>query len=190
MSEPRDPLIEAIHAAGEVPPAPDREAAFARAMRPVLMPSRRRLNRSVIALFAAALLAVPAAVFAARAAHSPAAVVTPINLEKPDPGSSIQHEADDATVKRASSGSNEHVGSASGTDERSGSTSGSGSSGTDDRSGSTASSGSDDSGPGGGSDGLSTPAPTPVPTLGSTDGSGSSDGGISGSSDGGTSGPH
>src|ERR1700751_796533 len=101
----RDPLIDAIHAAGEVPPPPDRDAAFARAMQPVLMPSRRRLSRSFIALFAAALLAAPAAVFAAHETHTHAAVDTPIVSERPYPGSSIHSETDDATLKRELSGS-------------------------------------------------------------------------------------
>ena len=42
MTEPRDPLLDAIHEAGRVPPPPDRDAAFARAMQPILMPSPRQ----------------------------------------------------------------------------------------------------------------------------------------------------
>jgi hypothetical protein len=186
MSDLRDPLIEAIHAAGEVPPAPDRDAAFARAMHAVLMPSRRRLNRSVIALFAAALLAVPAAVFAERASHTPPATITPITFEKPDPGSSIQHEADDSTVKRESSA---RSASASSTDDRSGNSLISGSIGSDDHSGGptpSSSDGSDGSGSGGGD--LSTPAPTPIPSA--TPSLSGSDGGSPGSPDGGSLGPN
>src|SRR5260221_14714885 len=96
----RDPLIDAIRAGGDVPPPPDRAAAFAPAMQRVLMPSRRRLSRSFIALFAAALLVAPAAVFAAHETHTHAAVDTPIVSERPDPGSSIHSETDDATLKR------------------------------------------------------------------------------------------
>jgi hypothetical protein len=184
MSDLRDPLIEAIHVAGEVPPPPDRDAAFARAMRAAFAPSRRRLNRGVIALFAAALLAVPAAVFAERATNTPPATIMPITFEKPDPGSSIQHEADDSTVKRESA-SREHSGSAKQTDDRSG-TSGGGSIETD-HSGDAApaSSGQDDSPPSGGGDAISTPAPTPVPSV--TLGTGSPDGS---SPDGGAPGPN
>jgi hypothetical protein len=179
MSEVRDPLIEAIHAAGEVPLPPDRDAAFARAMRPVLMPSRRRLNRSVIALFAAALLAVPAAVFAERAAHTPPATITPITFEKPDPGSPIQREADDSTVKRerASAGGS-HSGSQTSSDDQS-RTSGSGS--RDDGHSADGTPATSDAS-GSRDDGISTPAPSPVPslTIGSSrpDG-GSPDGGLS-----------
>jgi hypothetical protein len=189
MSELRDPLIEAIQTAGEVPPPPDRDAAFARAMHAVLAPSRRRLNRSVIALFAAALLAVPAAVFAERAAHTPPATITPITFEKPDPGSSINREADDSTVKRESASTGgAHSGPRTQSDDRSG-TSGSGSPDTE-HSGDGRTVTSDDSGSSG--DGISTPAPTPVPSL--TMGSGSPDGGLpdggSSSPDGGSPGPN
>ena len=193
MSEPRDPLIDAIHAAGEVPPAPDRDAAFARAMQPVLMPSRRRLSRSVIALFAAALLAAPAAVFAAHETRQHAAVVTPIVSERADPGSSIQTETDDATLQKEVE-----------TAHRSGLTESS--SATDDHGGiptvetehqsgdSTTTSGPGGSGSGGSDDGVSSPSPTPVPSetqISSTDGGVSgSDGGSISSSDGGTSGSH
>jgi hypothetical protein len=191
MSEPRDPLIDAIHAAGEVPPAPDRDAAFARAMQPVLIPSRRRLSRSVIALFAAALLAAPVAVFAAHESHQNA-VVTPIVSERPDPGSSIQTETDDATLQKEVE-----------TAHRSGLTETS--SATDDHGGiptvetehqsvdSPTTSGTDGSGSGGSDDGVS-PSPTPVPNetqISSPDGGLSgSDGGSITSSDGGTSGSH
>jgi hypothetical protein len=188
MSELRDPLIEAIHAAGEVPPAPDRDAAFARAMHAVFAPSRRRLNRSVIALFAAALLAVPAAVFAERAAHTPPATITPITFEKPDPRSSIHREADDSTVKRENAASGMHSGSVSGTDDHVGNSTGSSSSGSDDHSSDgTTPSGSDSSGHE--SDDLSTPAPAPVPsaTPGLAGSDGSPDGGTL-SPDGGSSG--
>jgi hypothetical protein len=194
MSEPRDPLLDAIHAAGEVPPPPDRDAAFARAMRPVLVPSRRRLNRSVIALFAAALLAVPAAVFAERASHTPPATITPITFEKPDPHSSIQHEADDATMKRESKTETEHSGT--GTDDHSGTSgnvsgetehSGGGTTSTTDGHDGSVSSGSDGSGSSGG-DTISTPEPTPIPSATASSGGGLPDGGSSGSPDGGTSG--
>ena len=57
-----DPLLIEIRAAGEVPPPPDRDAAFARAMAAVTdKPSRMR--RGLTVLTAAALLAVPAGVF-------------------------------------------------------------------------------------------------------------------------------
>jgi len=192
----RDPLIDAIHAAGDVPPPPDRDAAFARAMQPVLMPSRRRLSRSFIALFAAALLAAPAAVFAAHGTHARAAVDAPIVSERPDPGSSIRSETDDATLKRLISRSQEvehqGVGTTS-SDDHGAVLSG----GTDDRSGPapspSVSDGSSNSGPGGGDD---QPTASPTPT-GSPSSGGSGDGSISptsgspdGSSDGGSSGPH
>jgi len=193
MSEPRDPLIEAIHAAGEVPPPPARDAAFARAMRSVVMSPHRRLNRSVIALFAAALLAVPAAVFAERASQTPSASISPITFETPDPGSSIQREADDTTVNHEG-GNDERAGSTTATEDRSG-TSGSietehsGDGGTV-----SATDGHDGSGSGDGNTVISTPAPTPIPSAtmdssGSSDGP-SPDGGSSGSLDGGTSGQH
>jgi hypothetical protein len=188
----RDPLIDAIRAAGEVPPPPDRDAAFARAMHPVLMPSRRRLSRSFIALFAAALLAAPAAVFAAHVTHTPAAVETPIVSERPDPGSSIHSEADDTTLNReqenehevqrpvVTSSSDEHTAVSSGTDDHSGSDSTSG--GSD---------GTSNSGSGSGDHPTLSPTPTESSSSGSSgDGGTSSDGGssISGSTDGGTSG--
>jgi hypothetical protein len=187
----RDPLIDAIHAAGDVPPPPDRDAAFARAMKPVLMPSRRGLSRSFIALFAAALLAAPAAVFAAHTTHTHAAVDTPIVSERPDPGSSIHSETDDATLKRQLSRLQEvehqSVGTTS-SEDHGGVISG----GTDDRSGPGPSpSVSDDtsnSGPGGADD-----HPTVSPTPTASTGSGSGDVSISpssGSSDGSPSGPH
>jgi len=191
----RDPLIDAIHAAGEVPPPPDRHAAFARAMQPVLMPSRRRLNRSFIALFAAALLAAPAAVFAAHETHTHAAVETPIVSERPDPGSSIHSEIDDATLKRQVSRSleSEHQGAATTTSDDHGTVI---SGGTDDHSGSgpstTTSDDSSNSGSGSG-DVQPTVSPTPSESTssGSGDGSISTSGGSSdGSSDGGTSGSH
>ena len=191
----RDPFIDAIHAAGEVPPPPDRDAAFARAMQPLLMPSRRRLSRSFIALFAAALLAAPAAVFAAHETHTHAAVDTPIVSEHADPGSSIHSETDDSMLKRQTSGTheNEHRNAVTtSSDEHHAVISG----GTDDHSGPgpspTASDGSSNSGPDGGDHPTVSPTPTestssggsgdvPVsPTTGSTDGS----------PDGGTSGPH
>lgn len=172
MNELRDPLIEAIHAAGEVPPPPDRDAAFARAMHLVLMPTRRRLNRSIIALFAAALLAVPAAVFAERASHTPSATIMQITVEKADPGRSIQHEADDSTLKRErASTRDERSGSATQADDRSG-TAGSRSSGTDQSADGTAVT---SDGSGGADDVILTPAPTPAPSL--TTSSGSLDGG-------------
>ena len=174
MSEPRDPLFDAIRAAGEVPPPPDRDAAFARAMQPVLLSPRRRLNRSFIALFVAAMVAVPAAVFAARATHAPTAVVAPIAKETADPGGPLTHEADDSRSAHES----EH------------STEPSASSRTDDHSGSSTTSSSDDthhlsggdsSGPSsvGGSDspnGEMSPTPTPTPLE--SNGSGSSGGGM------------
>jgi hypothetical protein len=184
----RDPLIEAIHAAGEVPPPPDRDAAFARAMQTVLMPSRRRLSRSFIALFAAALLAAPAAVFAAHETHTHGAVDTPIVSERPDPGGSIHSETDDATLKRQLSVSHDSERRDAGTtssDDHGTVISG----GTDDHSGPGPSpSASDDSSSTNSGDG---PEPTisPTPTASATSGSG--DGSISpsgGSSDGGTSG--
>jgi len=196
MSKPRDPLLDAIHAAGEVPAPPDRDAAYARAMRPVLMPSKRRLNRSVIALFAAALLAVPAAVWAERASHTSPATIRPITFERPDPHSSIQHEADDATVKRESASENEH--SVTGRNDSLGTTgdtehSGGDTTSTTDGHDGSVSSGSDSSGPSGG-DTISTPEPTPIPspTASSTDpsGGGLPDGGSSGSPDGISSGPN
>jgi len=190
----RDPLIDAIRAAGEVPPPPDRDAAFARAMHPVLMPSRRRLSRSFIALFAAALVAAPAAVFAAHVTHVPAPVETPIVSERSDPDGAIHHEADDATLNRQKQNEPEiehpTVTSSSSDDH------GSVSSGTDDRSGSGSTSISTD----GSKDGVSgdsgdqataSPTPTESSSSGSSgDGGTSSDGGssISGSTDGGTSG--
>src|SRR5579864_21127 len=192
----RDPLIDAIRAAGEVPPPPDRDAAFARAMQPVLMPSRRRLSRSFIALFAAALLAAPAAVFAAHETHTRAAVDTPIVSERPDPGSPIHSEIDDATLRRQISNSREsvHQGAATTTSDDDGTiTSG----GADDHSGPgpspSASDDSSNSGPGGGDDQPSV-SPTPTESSGSTgsgDGSISPSGGSSdGSSDGASSGSH
>jgi len=187
-----DPLIDAIHTAGEVPPPPDRDAAFARAMQPVLMPSRRRLSRSFIALFAAALLAAPAAVFAAHEAHTHAAVDTPIVSERPDPGSSIHSETDDATLTRqiAPSRESEHqVPKTTSSDDHNTVVSG----GTDDHSGPgpspTASEGTSNSGPDGGGD---HPTVSPTPTESSSSG-GSGDVTVtpsSGPSDGGTSGPH
>ena len=192
----RDPMIDAIHAAGEVPPPPDRNAAFARAMQPVLMPSRRRLSRSFIALFAAALLAAPAAVFAAHETHTHPAVETPIVSERPDPGSSIHSETDDATLKGLVSESHEgeHQGAqTTSSDDRGSVTSG----GTDDHSGSgstsTSSDGSSSSGPSGGDDHPTvSPTPTESPSSSSSgDGSTSTSSGSSdGSSDGGTSGSH
>ncbi|HJT38076.1 MAG TPA: hypothetical protein VJ818_06595 [Actinomycetota bacterium] len=111
MTERRDPLVDAIRAAGQVPPPPDRAAAFARAMRPVLMPSRRRLGRSFIALFAAAILGTPAAVLAAHATHARTAVVAPIVSERSDHGTAEDPETngareqagepDDQTASRA-----------------------------------------------------------------------------------------
>jgi hypothetical protein len=169
MSEPRDPLLDAIHAAGEVPPPPDRGAAFARAMRLVLVPSRRRLNRSVIALFAAALLAVPAAVFAARATHTHSAIIAPIASEKPDPGSSIQHEADDSSVRHVSATDDRRAGLSASV---SGNTGGPGSAESTTLSG-TNGSGSVEGSSG---DGISTPTPTPTPSP-----DGSPDGGSPGS---------
>ena len=192
MTAPRDPLFDAIHAAGEVPPPPDRDAAFARAMQPVLMPSRRRLSRSFIALFAAALRAAPAAVFAAHETHGHAADVTPIVSERPDPGGSIHPEADDATLEhQAEHGqSTEIERTASSTDDH-GATTTTGThsgestltSGSDDHSGSTSS---------GSGDGGATLSPTPTQTessgsSSSGDGGTSSDGGgISTTSDGGS----
>lgn len=168
MSEPRDPLLEAIHAAGEVPPPPDRDAAFARAVHSVLTPSRRRLNRSVIALFAAALLAVPAGVFAARAPHTPAAIVAPIKAETADPSSSIRHEADDSNVRHVTV-----------TDSRSSSPSGSDSGDIyEPYSGDSTRLSSDSSASGNGSGGAGIPTPTPTPTPSETLSSdGSPDGG-------------
>ena len=190
-----DPLIAAIRAAGEVPPPPDRDAAFARAMHPVLMPSRRRLSRSFIALFAAALLAAPAAVFAAHATHTPAVVQTPIVSERPDPESPIRSEADDAALNHetqdeqeiqhavaTSPSSDDHTAVSSGTDDHSGT--GSTSSGSDSTS---------DSGSGSGDHATVSPTPTESSGSGSSgDGGTSSDGGssISSSTDGGTPGSH
>src|SRR5690349_16435325 len=113
----RDPLIDAIRAAGEVPPPPDRDAAFARAMQTITMPSRRRLSRSFIALFAAALLAAPAAVFTAHVTHTHAAVDAPIVSEWPDPDSPIHPEVDDATLKRQISHETAHQDGATTTDD-------------------------------------------------------------------------
>ena len=109
MTEQRDPLIEAIRAAGDVPPPPDRDAAFARAMRPVLMPSRRRLSRSFIALFAAAILGAPAAVFAAHATHGHAAVVAPIVSERSDRGTSIDPATNGANEREQAGGTDDET---------------------------------------------------------------------------------
>ena len=195
MTEPRDPLLDTIHEAGRVPPPPGRDAAFARAMRAVFMPSRRRLGRSVIALFAAALLAAPAAVFAAHETRQHAAVVRPIVSERPDPGSSIHTEADDTTLKRtASAGSHEasetapsagdsREGQQAETQQQSGDSTTAG--GTD---------GSDRSGSGESDGGVSSPSPTPAPSetqsSSSDGGSSGSDGGTSPTGDDSTSGPH
>ena len=189
MSEQRDPLLDAIHAAGEVPPPPDRDAAFARAMQPVLMPSRRRLSRGFIALFAAALIGAPAAVYAAHVTHEHAAITTPIVAEIPDPGSAAIHrESDDVTVKRASGPAHEaeHQGTMSSSDDHSGSTS---TTTADDHSGSgSPSSGSgDSSGSGSGTSGSGEhPSASPTPTPSSTESSGSNSGPGGGSPDGGT----
>ena len=193
----RDPLIDAIRAAGEVPPPPDRDAAFARAMQPVLMPSRRRLNRGFIALFAAALLAVPAAVFAAHETRTDAAAVTPIVSERADPGASIHAEADDATLTHRISHQTEsehRTQTPTSSGEHTTATSG----GSDDHSGpgpspSPAES-SGNSGPGGGD---AHPSVSPTPTESSGSSSSGSEGGsstsgatIDGSTSGGTTGSH
>ena len=193
MTEPRDPLLDAIREAGRVPPPPGRDAAFARVMKPILVPSRRRPGRSVIALFAAALLAVPAAVFAAHETRQHTTVVTPIASEKPDPGSSIHTEADDATRKGTLSALNhERTETAPSdgarsepaeTERHAGDSSAVG--GTD---------GSDHSGPGGSDDVVSSPSPIPAPSetqsSSSDGGSSGSDGGTSPTGDDSTSGPH
>ncbi len=192
MTEPRDPLLDAIHEAGRVPAPPGRDAAFARAMKPILVPSRRRPGRSVIALFAAALLAVPAAVFAAHETRQHATVVTPIASEKPDAGSSIHTEADDATRKRTLSAlSHERTETAPSDGGRSEPAE------TEQHTGDSSTvegtDGSDHSGPGVSDDVVSSPSPIPAP---SETQSSSSDGGSSGSDSGtttgddGTSGPH
>ena len=199
MSEPRDPLIDAIHAAGEVPPPPDRDTAFARAMQPVLMPSRRRLSRGFIALFAAASLAAPAAVFAAHETRTHAADTTPIVDEQPDPGSpAIHRETDDATLAPMIEPSHEaehQTSTVSGDDHGGATTTTDGHSGTSSPTTTTDHSGTSDPGGSSGSGDGPTVSPTPTPSStessGSGSGSGSSpDGGaLSGSSDGATPSP-
>jgi len=172
MSAERDPLLDAIRAAGEVPPPPDRDGAFARAMH-AIEPARAhsRIRRGMIALLAAALLAVPATVFAARTTH-PAKPHTPPPAETADPASIRQTEKPDAgPTPRASAGDDRH-----GDDE--------GTTGSVDNDPPNSGEGSTVSGDDGGDD-HGSPSPTPTPT--DSDGS-SSDGGSAGSSDGGTSG--
>ena len=173
MTEQRDPLLDAIHAAGEVPPPPDRDAAFARAMQPVLLTSRRRVGRSVIALFAAALIAAPAAVFAARATHTPAAVLAPIVKETADPDPPIQQELDDSAARRSVEHATENE-PTQGSDDHSG-TGSSGSTETQQVSGDDSSSTSGRDGSSSGSGDVATPTPTPTQTESGS--SGSIDGG-------------
>ena len=179
MSEPRDPLFDAIHAAGEVPPPPDRDAAFARAMQPVLMTSRRRMSRSVIALFVAAMVAVPAAVFAARSTHPPTAVLTPIVKETADPDVPLTLEVDDSKATHEIEHGTERS-TSGGTDDHSGSSNTSSSDDTQHVSGDSANTSSGD-----GSNLTSGDTSSPSPTRTESGGSGSSDGG-SLSSDGGS----
>ena len=196
MTPERDPLIDAIRAAGAVPPAPARDEAFARAMRAAGdLGARRRMRRGVIALFAAAMLGAPAGVFAAHTFHKAPATVPAVGVETPDPGSSIARETSDRAEPRETERADDHSGSGSddnisGTEQESG----------DDGTTSNLEGGSDDSGSDRSGDSSSsgdgeeaTASSTPSSGSDSDDGSSLSGGdGVSGadssSSDGGTDG--
>ena len=81
-----DDLIAAIREAGEVPPPPDRDAAFERAMSAVHFPGGR-MRRALTMLVAAALLVVPAGVFQTVGglvdAPGTPDVVRPLDLPEP-----------------------------------------------------------------------------------------------------------
>jgi hypothetical protein len=170
VSDERDPLMDAIRAAGDVPPPPNRDRALARAMQAVDQQGRHRLSKGMIALLAAALLTVPATVFAERAAHPAKQRAVPTPVESVDRGSARESEDARPSPEASESTRNEPSGEDGGTQVSGGddgTTSGS-------HEGSTISSGD------GGSDDRASPSPTPSETSGS-------DGGSSGSSDGGSS---
>jgi hypothetical protein len=101
-------LIEALKAAGAVPPPPDREGAYARAMAAVGAPPRR-LNRGVTLLIAAALLAIPSTVVAMRG-QPPSRIGTPTTVRptaKATPPRDATSVSDEQAAQNAGRGNDE-----------------------------------------------------------------------------------
>ncbi|MFA5891670.1 MAG: hypothetical protein WDA27_12085 [Actinomycetota bacterium] len=67
-----DELIRAIHQAGEVPPPPDRDGAFERAMLAAQHSTPHHLRRGIVTLIAAAIVLAPVGVFATIGHYSKA----------------------------------------------------------------------------------------------------------------------
>lgn len=90
-----DELIRAIRQAGEVPPPPDRDGAYERAMLAAQHPTPRRLRRGIVALIAAAIILAPVGVFATVGHYSkarPAPTLPAVTSPSPSPSTVRSHK--------------------------------------------------------------------------------------------------